>query len=278
MLGIFLFMVGLLILSYHQRTAIYYTVYGLMGCLFASMYASSGFIIAAWGMWGLWLLLFQFTFLRRTILTPLLFRVYQKTQPKLSVTEAEALAAGTVGWDGELLNGNPDWQKLWQKELTLLTTEERAFLLGPVESLCAQMAPYCFLAIQNDIPAEIWDTLTTQGFFGLSIAKQYGGLAFSKTAVAIILAKIASCSSVLAAMVSVPNSLGPAELLATYGTEEQKDYYLPRLAKGIEVPCFALTSPEAGSDASAMPDYGIVTQGKWQGQTVIGIKLTWNKR
>ncbi len=278
MLGITLFIVGLLVLSYQQRAAVYYTVYGFIGCLFASIYASSGSIIAVWSIWGLWLLLFQLTFLRRLILTPLLFRVYQKIQPKLSSTEAEALAAGTVDWDRELFSGNPDWQKLWQKELTLLSPEERAFLLGPVESLCAQMAPYRFLAVQNDIPAEIWDTLKTQGFFGLHIAKQYGGLAFSKTAVAIILAKIASCSNVLSAMVSVPNSLGPAELLATYGTEEQKNYYLPRLAKGVDIPCFALTSPEAGSDASAMPDYGIVTEGEWQGETVMGIKINWNKR
>ena len=207
-----------------------------------------------------------------------MFRIYQKTQTKLSATEAEALAAGTVDWDGELFSGNPNWQKLWQQKLTVLSTEERSFLQGPVENLCAQMAPYRFLATENDIPAEIWDMLKVQGFFGLRIAKEYGGLSFSKTAVAIILAKIASCSSVLAAMVSVPNSLGPAELLADYGTEEQKKYYLPRLAKGIEVPCFALTSPEAGSDASAMPDYGIVSKGEWQGKTVIGIKITWNKR
>lgn len=279
MLGITLFIAGLLILSYHQRATLYYSIYGFIGCLFVSFYAASGFvIITAWIIEGLWLLFFQFTPLRRHALTPLLLRIYQKTQPKLSATEAEALAAGTVGWDGELFSGNPNWQKLWQKKLTVLSAAERAFLQGPVESLCAQMAPYHFLAVENDIPAEIWDTLKTQGFFGLHIAKEYGGLAFSKTAIAVILAKIASCSSVLAAMVSVPNSLGPAELLATYGTDEQKQYYLPRLAKGIEVPCFALTSPEAGSDASAMPDYGIVSQGEWQGKIIIGIKLTWNKR
>lgn len=278
MLGITLFIIGLLILSYHQRSALYYTVYGFIGCVFASIQASTGLMITAWSIWGLWLLLFQLDRLRQPILTPLLLRIYQKTQPKLSTTEAEALAAGTVGWDGELFNGNPDWQKLWKKELTLLTAEERAFLLGPVEKLCAQMAPYHFLAVESDMPPEIWNMLTTEGFFGLHIAKQYGGLAFSKTAVAIILEKIASCSPVLASMVSVPNSLGPAELLATYGTEEQKNYYLPRLVQGIEIPCFALTSPEAGSDASAMPDYGLVTQGEWQGKSVIGIKVTWNKR
>lgn len=278
MLGITLFIAGLLILSYHQRAAVYYTAYGFMGCLYTSIYASSVSMIAAWGIWGLWLLLFQLTFLRRRILTPVLLRIYQKTQPKLSSTEAEALAAGTVDWDGELFSGKPNWQALWQKKLTSLSAEERAFLLGPVENLCAQVTPYRFLAVQNDIPTEIWETLKTQGFFGLQIAKQYGGLGFSKTAIAMILAKIASCNNVLSSMVSVPNSLGPAELLAAYGTEEQKNYYLPRLAAGIDIPCFALTSPEAGSDASAMPDYGIVTQGEWQGQSIIGIKVTWNKR
>ncbi len=279
MLGITLYIAGLLILSYHQRPAIYYSIYGLIGCLIVSFsVASVPIIIIAWSILAIWLLFFQCRPLRRCTLTPLLFRIYQKTQPKLSATEAEALAAGTVGWDGELFSGNPNWPKLWQQKLTVLSAEERSFLQGPVENLCAQMAPYRFLATENDIPAEIWDTLKEQGFFGLHIAKEYGGLAFSKTAIAVILAKIASCSSVLAAMVSVPNSLGPAELLANYGTEEQKKYYLPRLAKGIEVPCFALTSPEAGSDASAMPDYGIVSKGEWQGKTVIGIKITWNKR
>ena len=223
MLGITLYIAGLLILSYHQRPAIYYSIYGLIGCLIVSFsVASVPIIIIAWSILAIWLLLFQCRPLRRCTLTPLLFRIYQKTQPKLSATEAEALAAGTVGWDGELFSGNPNWPKLWQQKLTVLSAEERSFLQGPVENLCAQMAPYRFLATENDIPAEIWDTLKEQGFFGLHIAKEYGGLAFSKTAIAVILAKIASCSSVLAAMVSVPNSLGPAELLANYGTEEQK--------------------------------------------------------
>lgn len=278
MLGISLFIIGLLILAYHQRSALYYSIFTGLGCVYASFHAPIAIAYMAWVLWGLWLLLFQFNILRRHLLTPYLLRRYQQVYPKLSTTEAEALAAGTVGWDGELFSGKPDWQKLWATKLTRLSAEERAFLQGPVEALCAQMAPYPFLAVENDMPPEIWQSLRTQGFFGLHIPKEYGGLAFSKTAVAIILGKIASCSETLAAMVSVPNSLGPAELLLNYGTREQKDYYLPRLAKGIEVPCFALTSPDAGSDASAMPDYGILCQGQWQGKSVLGIKLTWNKR
>ncbi len=278
MLGITVFIIGLLLLSYHQRSAIYYSIYATLACLYASFYASFGVLLLTGILWGGWLVLFQWGFLRRRLLTPLLFRLYKRTQPKLSRTETEALAAGTVDWDAELFRGNPDWQKLWHKRLTVLSAEENAFLHGPVNDLCAQMAAYPFLAVENDLPKDVWESLKNQGFFGLLIAKKYGGLAFSKTAVAVILGKIASCSNVLAAMVSVPNSLGPAELLSTYGTKEQKNYYLPRLAKGIEVPCFALTSPEAGSDAGAMPDYGIVSEGKWQGQSIIGITLTWNKR
>lgn len=278
MLGISLFILGLLVLVYHERSAFYYSLWGFLGCWYASFHAPITMTYIAWMVWAIWLLLFQLSFLRRHLLTPFLLRRYQQVYPKLSTTEAEALAAGTVGWDGELFSGNPHWQALWEAKLSVLSAEEMAFLKGPVEALCAQMAQYPFLAAENDMPAEIWNTLRTQGFFGLHIPKEYGGLGFSKTATATILGKIASCSSVLASMASVPNSLGPAELLLEYGTTEQRNYYLPRLAKGIEVPCFALTSPEAGSDASAMPDYGIVTQGQWQGQSVIGIKVTWNKR
>lgn len=278
MVGIGLFIIGLVILAYHQRSALYYSLWGGLGCLYASCTLSTGAAYTAWVVWGLWLVFFQFDILRRYLLTPYLWRQYQKIYPPLSRTEAEALAAGTVDWEGELFSGNPRWQNLWDKPLTALSAEEKAFLKGPVEDLCAQMLPHVFLAVENDMPPEIWESLKTQGFFALSIPKEYGGLGFSKTAVAMILGKIASCSAVLAAMVSVPNSLGPAELLLEYGTAAQKNEYLPRLARGIDIPCFALTSPEAGSDASHMPDYGIVGYGQWQGQSIIGIQITWNKR
>ncbi len=275
-----IFIVGLAILLYHERAAHYYTLYFALVALLASFIYPEhlGLCISAYAIFGLWLVFFQWSGLRLRLMTPFLLGFYQKTRPKLSLTEAEALAAGTVDWDRELFSGKPNWPALWAKKLNVLSEQERAFLKGPVERLCEQALQHNFLAIEQDIPEAIWRSLQKEGFLGLQIAKEYGGLGFSKTAIAVILAKIASVSQVLASMVSVPNSLGPAELLVDYGTEKQKAHYLPRLAQGLEIPCFALTSPEAGSDASAMPDYGIIAQGEWQGSHTLGIRLTWNKR
>lgn len=214
---------------------------------------------------------------RHYIIKPL-FHQLQQSMPKISTTEREALEAGTVGWDGQLFTGKPDWQQLLSNNQHALSAEERAFIDGPVNELCAQLDDWQISQYQHDLPPAIWAQLKQQGFFGLIIPEYYGGLDFSPLAHSHIVMKIASRSITAAVTVMVPNSLGPAELLLHYGTQQQKDQYLPRLANGDEIPCFALTGPEAGSDASNLPDTGIVCQHEVDGEKIIGILLNWEKR
>src|SRR5581483_10488011 len=152
------------------------------------------------------------------------------------------------------------------------------FVDGPVEELCAMCNDWQISHELQDLPPQVWQYIKDQGFLGMIIPKKYGGLGFSALAHSAVVMKLSTRSSAAAISVMVPNSLGPAELLLHYGTEEQKDYYLPRLAKGLEIPCFALTNPEAGSDAAAIPDFGIVCKGTWQGKEVLGMRVTWDKR
>ena len=214
---------------------------------------------------------------RRSITTPL-FHWFRKVLPPISDTEQEALDAGTVWWDGEIFSGRPDWNRLHSYPRPTLTVEEQAFLDGPVEELCRMTNEWQVTTELQDLPENVWDFIKGNGFFGLIIPKEYGGKGFSAYAHSQIAMKLASRSGDLGSTVMVPNSLGPAELLLQYGTDEQKQHYLPRLAAGQEVPCFALTSPEAGSDAGAMPDRGIVCHGQWQGEEVLGLRVTWEKR
>ncbi|HIZ50075.1 MAG TPA: acyl-CoA dehydrogenase [Candidatus Pseudomonas excrementavium] len=214
---------------------------------------------------------------RRSITTPL-FHWFRKVLPPISDTEQEALDAGTVWWDGEIFSGRPDWNRLHSYPRPTLTVEEQAFLDGPVEELCRMTNEWQVTTELQDLPENVWDFIKGNGFFGLIIPKEYGGKGFSAYAHSQIAMKLASRSGDLGSTVMVPNSLGPAELLLQYGTDEQKQHYLPRLAAGQEVPCFALTSPEAGSDAGAMPDRGIVCRGQWQGEEVLGLRVTWEKR
>jgi len=203
---------------------------------------------------------------------------YRKVMPKMSKTEQEALNAGSVAWDGELFSGSPDWNALRNMKKPGFTTEEQAFIDGPVNELCCMVNDWELTQNTKVLPEKAWQFIRDNGFFGLIIPKSYGGKAFSAQAHSEILMKLFSCSTTLACTVAVPNSLGPAELLLHYGTQAQKDYYLPRLARGEEVPCFALTSPKAGSDATAMPDYGIVCEGEFEGKKVLGMRVTWDKR
>lgn len=198
--------------------------------------------------------------------------------PKLSDTEEEALKAGSVDWDGELFSGQPDWSKLLDAKPAHLSSEEQAFLDGPVEKLCAMLDDWRITHEHYDLPDKVWTFIRDNGFFGLIIPKEQGGKGFSHTAHSEIVMKVSTRSVSAAVTVMVPNSLGPGELLMEYGTDQQKQYYLPRLAKGEEIPCFALTSPIAGSDAGAIPDKGIVCKGQWDGKEVLGLKVTWNKR
>jgi acyl-CoA dehydrogenase len=198
--------------------------------------------------------------------------------PKLSDTEREALNSGSVDWDGELFSGQPDWNKLMDYQPAHLTSEEQAFLDGPVEELCGMLDDWQITHEDYDLPEKVWQFIREKGFFGLVIPKEDGGMGFSATAHSEIVMKISTRSVSAAVTVMVPNSLGPGELLMHYGTDDQKQHYLPRLAGGQEIPCFALTSPVAGSDAGAIPDKGIVCKGQWNGKEVLGLKVTWNKR
>lgn len=215
---------------------------------------------------------------RRDNVSRPLFSWFKKVLPPISDTEQEALDAGTVWWDGELFSGRPDWNRLHSFPKPTLTEEEKAFMDGPVEELCRMTDEWEVTTELQDLSEQSWSYIRSNGFFGLIIPKEYGGKGFSAYAHSQVAMKLASRSGDLGTTVMVPNSLGPAELLMHYGTEEQKQHYLPRLAAGTDIPCFALTSPEAGSDAGAMPDKAIVCKGQWQGQEVIGLRVTWEKR
>src|SRR6185503_7635356 len=216
--------------------------------------------------------------LRRKLITDRILAAYRRILPDMSQTEKEAIDAGTVWWDGDLFSGKPDWDKLLGIPEPRLSAEEQAFLDGPVEELCAMCNDWEITHEHLDLPPQVWQYIKDKGFLGMIIPKQYGGLGFSALGHSAVVQKLATRSSTAAISVMVPNSLGPGELLLHYGTDEQKNHYLPRLAKGLEVPCFALTSPEAGSDAASIPDYGVVCKGIWQGREVLGMRVTWDKR
>jgi acyl-CoA dehydrogenase len=216
--------------------------------------------------------------LRVPLVTRPFLKSYRRLLPSMSSTEREALDAGTVWWDGELFTGGPDWTKLMSAKVPVLTAAEQAFIDGPCEDLCAMLDDWDITHTRADLPPEVWSFIKSRGFFAMIIPQRYGGLQFSAYAHSCVLIKIASRSGTASSTVAVPNSLGPAELLLHYGTEAQKNHYLPRLARGEEVPCFALTGPRAGSDAASIPDTGIICRGRWQGSDIVGIKLNFSKR
>jgi acyl-CoA dehydrogenase len=216
--------------------------------------------------------------LRRALVSRPIFRTYKRILPQMSDTERVALEAGTVWWDGELFRGNPDWNKLLAYPVPKLSAEEQSFMDHEVEQACALVDDWQVTSELFDLPPEAWRYIKEKGFLGMIIPKKYGGLEFSAYAHSQVVTKLSTRCSALSVSVMVPNSLGPAELLLHYGTEAQKSHYLPRLARGIEIPAFALTSPWAGSDAGSIPDVGIVCKGSWQGREVIGMRVTWDKR
>ena len=215
--------------------------------------------------------------LRRALVTRFLLAVMRKKMPAISSTEQDAIDAGTIWWESSLMRGVPDWDALMNVPPSNLTTEEQSFLDVQVEELCAKVNDW--ETHQNgDLAKDVWDYLKKEKFFAMGIPRSYGGLEFSATAHSEVIQKISTRSVTAAVTTMVPNSLGPAELLLHYGTKEQKDYYLPRLASGEEVPCFALTAPDAGSDAGAIPDIGIVEKRTVDGKEVLGMRLNWSKR
>src|SRR5256714_6429012 len=215
---------------------------------------------------------------RRDFISKLIFAFASGAMPAMSDTEREALEAGDVWWDADLFTGNPDWSKLLANAPATLTAEEQAFLNGPVDELCAMLDEWKINWEWRDLAAEAWAFIKRQKFFGMIIPKEFGGLGFSPYAHSEVVRKLSSRSLTAAVTVMVPNSLGPGELLMRFGTKEQQDRWLPRLAEGADIPCFGLTSPEAGSDAASMVDTGIICKGNFEGREVLGLRLNWHKR
>jgi acyl-CoA dehydrogenase len=268
------------ILAYYRASLLVWTgIFALLLGLW--MFTSLGFTGLWWLLWMFFLVaaaIVNVSALRRFFLIKPFFSRFRRMLPPLSRTEREALEAGTVWWDGELFSGNPDWDKLLATQKSELSDDERLFLDSSVEKLCRMLDDWKIVSCMRDLSPEVWQFIKENRFFGMIIPQEYGGLGFSTLAHSQVITKIASRSLAAAVTVMVPNSLGPAELLLKYGTKEQKEYYLPRLAKGEEIPCFALTGPEAGSDAASIPDTGILCRGKFRGEEIIGIKLNWEKR
>ncbi len=215
---------------------------------------------------------------RREAVTRLAFRMVRRILPPVSKTEQEAIDAGTLGFDAELFSGRPDWEKLRAVDPVVLTDEEQRFLSNETEQLCQMLDDWEIRHNQHDVPEHIWNFVREKGFLGMLISKEHGGLGFSPQAQSIILGKVSSRNPDASIVVMVPNSLGPGELIEKFGTDAQKKQYLEPLAKGREIPCFALTSPFAGSDAANMRDVGYVEKGMFNGQEVIGIRVSWDKR
>ncbi len=244
------------------------TVFGFLGGIIAGI------------VWLVFILLalLNVTSLRIKNLSKPMLSYIKKILPPMSDTERDAIEAGTTWWEAELFRGDPNWEKLLSHKTSQLTKEEQAFIDGPVEELCQMLDDWNITNNLNDLPPKVWNYIKKNKFFGMIIPKKYGGLEFSAIAHSSVVMKLSTRSGTAGVTVMVPNSLGPAELLLHYGTEDQKDYYLPRLASGQEIPCFALTGPYAGSDAGALPDTGIVCKGKFKGKEVLGLRLNWEKR
>jgi len=238
----------------------------------------SGLVMLLWLLFAICMVPLHWSEMRMRWLTEPLFKHMKKSLPPISNSEKAAMESGTVGWDAELFSGNPDWQRLLAIPKNTLTDAEKYFLDYDVEALCKQLDDWDITHKYNDLSPETWDFMKSHGFFGMIIPKKYGGLEFSTYAHSQVVQKIASRSLSAAVTVMVPNSLGPAELLLSYGTEAQKEQYLSKLATGEEIPCFALTSPVAGSDAGAMTDTGVVCKGEYQGKNVLGFRMNWEKR
>ncbi len=263
-------------MSYSRVSLSSFTITFMILMVVGTFFNVIGFV--SWLLFAVIALPINLTNIRQQFISMPLLTLFKKIMPKMSETEQQAIDAGTTWFDAELFRGNPNWTRLHNYPQPRLSAQEKTFLEGPVESLCAMVDDWQTTHEMADLSPEVWQFLKENKFFAMIIKKKYGGLEFSAFAQSRVLQKLTGVSSVLASTVGVPNSLGPGELLQEYGTQAQQDYYLPRLAKGEEIPCFALTSPEAGSDAGAIPDTGIICRQKFEGKEVLGIKLNWDKR
>lgn len=274
---LFLGVVGLL--AYQRASRAVFTIG--VGCylLLLSVLSHTNFImiLICWVIFALVVAALFDKPIQRRLIGPI-FKGVAKLMPTLSPTEQAALDSGTVGWEGELFGGMPNWSHLLAYPKPKLSKAEQAFIEGPVNELCSMIDEWDITHNQLKIPDNLWAFIKSEGFFGLIIPKKYGGKGFSAYAHALILSKLSGCSASVASTVSVPNSLGPAELLLEYGTQAQRDHYLPKLATGEDIPCFALTGPDVGSDATSMPDNGTICERIVNGEKVIGISLNFNKR
>lgn len=277
---IFLWIIGLGALAYHKRNLLFSSIAIVTALLITTFFSPIAwyFLILAWLVVGTAAVFLNVPDLREKYITGPIFEIIKKSLPSISKTEQEALESGTVGWDGELFSGNPKWEKMTRIPAPQFSAEELSFMNGPLREVCEMTIDWEVCEAHRDLPKEVWQFLKDNGFFALIIPKEFGGKEFSAVAHAEIISRLASRSLVLSSIVAVPNSLGPAELLMHYGTKEQKQHYLPRLAKGEEIPCFALTGPDAGSDAGAIPDTGIICKGQFEGKEMIGVRLNWDKR
>lgn len=254
------------------------TIVGAILCALTFLVGPSTLVQVSWAVFLVLGAVLNVRLIRRILITNHMLRLFRTLLPPISQTEREALEAGAVWWEKDLFSGQPDWARLHAFRAPKLSDEEKAFLAGPVEKLCQMMDDWAITDKHHDLPKEVWDFLKKEKFFGLIIPKKYGGLEFSALAHSEVVLKLSSRSLTSAVTVMVPNSLGPAELLLHYGTEEQKNKYLPGLANGTEMPCFALTEPQAGSDASSIVSNGVVEKGMFNGKEIIGIRANWDKR
>lgn len=279
---IFLLVVVIAILSYLRASKAVYAASLIAFLVLATLLASSEamtFIVIGFSVAVIVLVLYVEPIRAKFIEDPL-FRYAKKQLPELSDTEEQAIAAGTVSFDAQLFTGEPNWDALLATDGAKLSKKEQAFLRGPVEKLCQMMANHDLADMAPHVPDEILDFLKDEGFIGMIVPKKFDGNPMSEFAIARVEMKVVSCGDAnpVNTFIIIPNSLGPSKLIAKYGTKAQQEYYLPRFAKGDEIPCFALTSPLAGSDAGSISDYGIICKGEYKGEEVIGMKLNFSKR
>jgi acyl-CoA dehydrogenase len=271
----------ILISAYLRLPLIVWSLFLAAGLGFFHIYADTGLFqkYLLWIIFAAIVIPLNLKPLRRNLISKTVYKIMKKLMPTISQTEQEALDAGDVWWEAELFSGKPDFSVIQKLPVPTLSEEEQAFLDGPVEEFCNMLDDWQITQVDYDLSAEAWQFAKDNGLFAMIIPKEYGGLDYSALLHSQVVLKIGSRSGSAAVTVMVPNSLGPGKLLMTYGTKQQKDYYLPRLAKGIEIPCFGLTGPDAGSDAGAMPDSGVVCYGSYDGKdNVLGVSLNWEKR